>query len=67
MDTRLSDTVRVFGKMVGKALLTNGGWLILGMDDFFRDPGSDRIYGIGENQEAIDELIRKISTSKIAH
>jgi ATP-dependent DNA helicase RecG len=59
----------VSGKMVGKALETicamantEGGWLLLGMEDPAKAKGSDRLYGISENPEAVDELLRKLAT-----
>ena len=63
------ETKRVSGKMVGKALETvcafantNGGWLLLGIEDANKAQGSDRLFGIGENPEAVDELLRKLGT-----
>lgn len=63
------ETKRVSGKMVGKALETlcafantYGGWLILGIEDIDKAKGKNRLYGIGENQEAVDELLRKLKT-----
>lgn len=63
------ETKRVSGKMVGKALETlcafantYGGWLVLGIDDADKSKGKDRLYGTGENQEAVDELVRKLNT-----
>lgn len=63
------ETKRVSGKMVGKALETvcalantSGGWLLLGIEDIGKAQGRDRLFGIGENQEAVDELLRKLST-----
>jgi ATP-dependent DNA helicase RecG len=63
------ETKRVSGKMVGKALEaicafanTDGGWLVLGVEDESKAKGTDRLYGIGENQEAVDELMRKLLT-----
>ena len=60
---------RVSGKMVGKALETicafantNGGNLVLGMEDLKRAQGKDRLYGLAENTEAVDELRRKVLT-----
>ena len=60
---------RVSGKMVGKALETicamantQGGWLLLGIEDPAKEKGKARLYGIGENPEAVDELIRKLGT-----
>ncbi len=63
------ETKRVSGKMVGKALETvcafantQGGWLALGVEDFRKAKGADRLYGIAENPEAVDELLRKLNT-----
>ncbi len=63
------ETKRVSGKMVGKALETicafantQGGWLVLGIEDSEKAKGADRLYGIGENPEAVDELLRKLNT-----
>jgi len=60
---------RVSGKMVAKALETicafantSGGVLALGLEDPKKAKGADRIYGLGENPEAVDELRRKTST-----
>lgn len=70
--TRESDfleTKRVSGKMVSKALETicafannRGGWLALGVEDFDKAKGSQRLYGISENPEAVDELTRKLNS-----
>lgn len=63
------ETKRVSGKMVAKALETicafantQGGWLLLGVEDANKAVGSDRLFGIGENPEAVDELLRKLAT-----
>ena len=68
-ETQLLETKRVSGKMVGKALETlcafanaEGGWLVLGVEDAEKAQGRDRLYGILENQEAVDELMRKLTT-----
>ena len=68
-ETLQLETKRVSGKMVGKALQTicsfantHGGWLMLGVEDFDKAVGRDRLYGIQENPEAIDELLRKMRT-----
>jgi len=60
---------RVSGKMVSKALETvcafansNGGTLVLGLADPSLGPVVNRIHGIEENPEAVDELRRKIRT-----
>lgn len=60
---------RVSGKMVTKALETicafantSGGVLALGLEDPKKANGADRLYGLGENPEAVDELRRKTST-----
>ena len=63
------ETKRVSGKMVSKALETvcafantQGGWLALGVEDANKTDGTQRLYGIEENPEAVDELIRKLNT-----
>ena len=63
------ETKRVSGKMVGKALETicafantQGGWLLLGVEDAEKARGSARLFGIGENPEAVDELLRKLGS-----
>ena len=63
------ETKRVSGKMVGKALETlcafantQGGWLVLGVEDADKARGTERLVGIGENPEAVDELLRKLVT-----
>ena len=63
------ETKRVSGKMVSKALETicafantEGGWLFLGIEDFDKAQGRDRLFGIAENPEAVDELLRKLGT-----
>lgn len=68
-ETLQLETKRVSGKMVGKALQTicafansHGGWLMLGVEDFDKATGRDRLHGIKENPEAIDELLRKMRT-----
>lgn len=68
-ETQRFECKRVSGKMVGKALETicamantEGGTLLLGIEDLAKAKGSDRLYGISENPEAIDELQRKLPT-----
>ena len=68
-ETNKLETKRVSGKMVGKALETvcafansDGGWLLLGVEDASKAIGEQRLYGIIENQEAVDELLRKLKT-----
>lgn len=68
-ESHVLETKRVSGKMVGKALETvcafantQGGWLVLGVEDFGKAQGVGRLYGIGENPEAVDELMRKLKT-----
>lgn len=63
------ETKRVSGKMVGKALETvcafantRGGMLVLGVEDFAKAKGMERLFGIGENPEAVDELLRKLNS-----
>lgn len=63
------ETKRVSGKMVGKALETicafantRGGLLALGVEDAAKAQGGHRLYGIAENPEAVDELLRKLNT-----
>lgn len=63
------ESKRVSGKMVGKALETicafantAGGTLALGLEDLTKATGSDRLYGLEENPEAVDELRRKTLT-----
>lgn len=63
------DTKRVSGKMVGKALETicafansGGGTLVLGVEDVAKAQGHARLFGLGENPEAVDELRRKVMT-----
>jgi len=68
-ESSVLETKRVSGKMVGKALETicafantNGGWLLLGVEDAGKAQGRARLFGIGENPEAVDELLRKLDT-----
>ena len=63
------ETKRVSGKMVGKALeticaFTNtlGGTLVLGIGDVAKGQGVNRLFGLAENMEAVDELRRKVLT-----
>jgi ATP-dependent DNA helicase RecG len=60
---------RVSGKMVGKAIETlcafanaDGGLLVLGLADLKEYKGTARIFGVEENAEAVDELVRKLRT-----
>lgn len=41
---------------------TEGGFLALGVEDSDKATGRDRIYGVQENPEAVDELLRLIDT-----
>ena len=59
---------RASGKMVHKALETivafansEGGFLILGMEDSKKAKGTDRLHGIQENPEAVDELHEQVT------
>jgi len=68
-ETQILETKRVSDSMVKKALETvcafantQGGWLLLGLEDIKRAKGRDRLFGIGENREAVDELLRKLDT-----
>lgn len=65
-ESRGLDFKRVSGKMVQKALETicafantDGGVLALGIEDPAKADGAQRVYGVQENLEAIDELQRK--------
>ena len=60
---------RVSGQMVNKALNaisafanSEGGILVLGLADQKAEVGKLRLYGVEENAEAVDDLIRKLST-----
>jgi ATP-dependent DNA helicase RecG len=68
-ESQYLETKRVSGKMVGKALETicafantRGGILFLGVEDAGKAQGKDRLYGVSENPEAVDELMRKLET-----
>ncbi len=68
-ESRRLDFKRVSGKMVSKALEaicafanTDGGVLALGVEDPKKAVGADRLYGLQENPEAMDELLRKVRT-----
>ncbi|MFB1485767.1 MULTISPECIES: helix-turn-helix domain-containing protein [unclassified Thiocapsa] len=68
-ETARFESKRVSGKMVGKALETvcafantSGGTLALGLEDTAKAKGADRLYGLAENPEAVDELRRKTLT-----
>ncbi|MDE2594449.1 MAG: putative DNA binding domain-containing protein [Burkholderiales bacterium] len=68
-ETRVREFKRVSGKMVGKALESicgfanaDGGVLVLGVADLKDHQGQSRLFGIEENPEAIDELMRKLTT-----
>lgn len=41
---------------------TAGGRLVLGMEDFKKAKGTDRLYGIQENPDVVDELRRQIKS-----
>lgn len=63
------ETKRVSGKMVSKALETicafsntEGGLLVLGVEDPTKAKGPARLYGLSENNEAVAELKRKVKT-----
>lgn len=68
-ETARFESKRVSGKMVGKALETicafantAGGTLALGLEDPGKAVGQDRLHGLEENPEAVDELRRKMLT-----
>jgi ATP-dependent DNA helicase RecG len=68
-ESRYLEFKRVSGKMVNKALETicafansEGGKLVLGIADLKDFQGKDRLFGIEEHLEAVDELRRLIST-----
>ena len=68
-ETTELETKRVSSKMVSKAMKTicafantQGGWLLLGVEDADKAKGRDRLFGIDENPEVIDELLRKTGT-----
>lgn len=68
-ETTRFECKRVSGKMVGKALETlcafantAGGTLVLGLEDPGKAKAVDRLYGLAENPEAVDELRRKTRT-----
>lgn len=66
-ETTFFETKRVSGKMVRKALETivafantEGGFLVLGLEDYSKAKGTERLVGIQENPEAVDELRQKV-------
>lgn len=68
-ESRHREFKRVSGKMVGKALEavcsfanTEGGMLVLGVADLKDHQGASRLFGVEENPEAVDELLRKLLT-----
>ncbi len=68
-ESRTLDVKRVSGKMVQKALETlcafantEGGTLALGVEDPAKAKGTQRLHGVQENPEALDELQRKVRT-----
>ncbi len=68
-ESRQIEFKRVSGKLVNKALEsvcafvnTDGGWLILGIADLKEYSGSERVFGLVENPEAVDEFRRKLAT-----
>lgn len=68
-ETARFESKRVSGKMVGKALEaicafanTTGGTLVLGLEDLAKATGPERLHGLEENPEAVDELRRKTLT-----
>jgi len=68
-ESKKFETKRVSSNVVKKALIaisafanTDGGILVLGMEDYDKAQGEDRLFGIEENKEAIDELRRKMDS-----
>ena len=68
-ESRSLEFKRVSGKMIHKALETicafantEGGALVLGVDDPAKAQGAARLFGLQENPEAVDELQRKLRT-----
>jgi ATP-dependent DNA helicase RecG len=68
-ESRALEFKRVSGQMVSKALIaisafanSDGGILVLGLADQKPETGKARLYGIEENAEAVDDLIRKLRT-----
>lgn len=68
-ESRHLEFKRVSGKMVNKALETicafanaDGGILVLGLADLKEHQGADRLFGVEENPEALDELQRAVAT-----
>ncbi|NBS35008.1 MAG: hypothetical protein EBS82_04060 [Methylocystaceae bacterium] len=69
-ETRKLEFKRVSGKMVKKALETvcafansEGGVVVLGVADIKEFQGNDRLFGVEENPEAVDELQRALVNS----
>jgi len=69
-ETRKLEFKRVSGKMVRKALETvcafansEGGVVVLGVADLKEFQGNDRLFGVEENPEAVDELQRALVNS----
>lgn len=44
---------------------TDGGFLVIGMEDLSKAQGKDRLYGIEENEPAVDDLRRELRTRVI--
>ena len=68
-ESRTLEFKRVSGQMVSKALIaisafanSDGGILVLGLADQKAEIGKARLYGIEENAEAVDDLVRKLRT-----
>ncbi len=71
-ETRMLEFKRLRGAELTKILRsitafanTAGGLLVLGMEDFARAQGTDRLYGIEENEPAVDDLRRELRTRVI--
>lgn len=70
-ESRFFEVKRVKGQRLNKALETlvafantEGGYLVLGVEDEGKAKGRDRLYGVEENLEAVDEL-RRLAESRI--
>jgi len=70
-ESRTFETKRVAGQKLTRALEsvvafanTDGGFIVLGLEDKDRAAGRDRVFGIQENPTAVDEL-RRLAVQRI--